>query len=86
MAEHIMTNTTSEVQSAPEHLSMPNIDGFFFEPLYKLMKSSITKIAKLTPCLAHCMWVFSSSMILLVSSTLTFLSSSDSPEPAGTPS
>jgi hypothetical protein len=33
MLEHRITKITREVQSAPEHLSIPNIEGFFFDPL-----------------------------------------------------
>ena len=61
-----MTKMMSEVQSAPEHLSMPNMLGFFFEPLYKLIKSRIKKIEKFMPYFYHYKWVFSKSTIFCV--------------------
>lgn len=68
MHAHIITYTTRDDQSAPEHLSIPKIEGFFFEPLKRLMKRSTKNIPMFVPYFLHYLWPFSNSMILLVRS------------------
>lgn len=55
------TKIVKETQSAAEHYTTPNIDGFFLLPLKRFRNRRSTKTAALIPYFFHWRWFFSNS-------------------------